>query len=147
MPVYQLQNCSGYSSSIPTIIINKKDNNWVTAYKNWLSGKNPTESKEWKNGCFALVKPFHYILPPMQFNALIETYKAEGAEAYFNGLDIMPNPYGGDGPGWMENYIESMCWWQGYNDTESEVNDKILIHNYTYIKCFPININEDKIYL
>jgi hypothetical protein len=39
---------------IPTICIEKGSPIWELAYKNWISGKDPTDSKEWKKGIFAL---------------------------------------------------------------------------------------------
>lgn len=40
----------------PTIQIEIGDNGWEEALANYLSGKNPTDSKEWKKGVFAHTK-------------------------------------------------------------------------------------------
>jgi hypothetical protein len=37
---------------IPTIIIYQGDVDWNDAYANWLAGKNPTDSPEWKKGVY-----------------------------------------------------------------------------------------------
>lgn len=37
---------------VPTILIDKTDSGWDIAYKNYLQGKNPTESQEWKQGVY-----------------------------------------------------------------------------------------------
>ena len=36
----------------PTIRIVREDVNWNDAYANWLAGKNPTDSPEWKKGVY-----------------------------------------------------------------------------------------------
>jgi len=38
----------------PTIIVAKGDKEWEEAFAKWLKGGNPTDSKEWKKGVFAL---------------------------------------------------------------------------------------------
>ncbi len=51
-----LQNVSRYSLTPPTIQIKLntfKPVEFETALKNWLEGKNPTDSPEWKKGVFA----------------------------------------------------------------------------------------------
>jgi hypothetical protein len=51
-----LQNASNFPGNpIPTIVIKKGDDEWEQAYKNWLIGKNPTDSEEWKKGVFAVM--------------------------------------------------------------------------------------------
>lgn len=47
-----LQNKSGWDKEKPTIIINANSPEWEQAYKNWLDGKNPTDSPLWKEGVF-----------------------------------------------------------------------------------------------
>ncbi len=37
-----------------TICITKGDPEWDEAYANWIKGKNPTDSKEWKKGVVVL---------------------------------------------------------------------------------------------
>jgi len=37
----------------PTIKITKDDSGWEEAFKNWLEGKPPTDSQEWKKGIVA----------------------------------------------------------------------------------------------
>jgi hypothetical protein len=39
-------------SGQPTICITSTDDGWDKAYKQWLQGKNPTDSKEWSKGVF-----------------------------------------------------------------------------------------------
>jgi hypothetical protein len=52
-----LQNTSPYHGNpSPTIIISEGEEGWEEAYKNWLSGKSPTNSKEWKKGVVATTK-------------------------------------------------------------------------------------------
>lgn len=58
--IFKLQNAPGFSPSscfpdqpTPTIVITMFDNNWKEAYQNWISGKNPTDSLEWKKGVYA----------------------------------------------------------------------------------------------
>ena len=46
--VVRLQNYSGWGKEKPTIKITVNDPEWETAYQNWISGKNPTDSPEWK---------------------------------------------------------------------------------------------------
>jgi hypothetical protein len=36
----------------PTIIVVPTDAEWKEAYSNWIKGKNPTDSPEWKKGVF-----------------------------------------------------------------------------------------------
>ena len=48
----KLQNCPSIES--PTICIHIEDEEWVEAYENWLDGKHPTNSPEWKKGVFAI---------------------------------------------------------------------------------------------
>lgn len=53
--ITKLQNSSNFPGNTkPTIVIDINDENWKEAYANWLSGKNPTDSIEWKKGVFAL---------------------------------------------------------------------------------------------
>jgi hypothetical protein len=55
--IIKLQNASDYPGNpTPTVEISILDDGWDVAYSNWLSGKNPTESKEWKKGVFALTE-------------------------------------------------------------------------------------------
>lgn len=49
-----LQNVSCMGNSQPTIKITKDNPEWNDAYKTWLSGKNPTNAQEWKQGVFAV---------------------------------------------------------------------------------------------
>ncbi len=59
MPVVRIQNTSDWDEVTPTISVQKGDPNWDESYKNWLDGKNPTNSSEWKKGifgCFTLVE-------------------------------------------------------------------------------------------
>ncbi len=52
--INKLANASGYPGNPPaTITIVDSDPKWAEAYTNWLSGKNPTDSPEWKKGVFA----------------------------------------------------------------------------------------------
>ena len=57
MAIVKLQNQPGWWQEIgceaPTIVIQKGDLEWEEAYANWLDGKNPTASKEWKKGIYA----------------------------------------------------------------------------------------------
>lgn len=49
MEINKLQNQSDFPGNPkPTIVISVNDTQWNDAYKNWLAGKNPTDSKEWK---------------------------------------------------------------------------------------------------
>lgn len=48
-----LQNTSSFSDEKPTIVIQKHTPEWDNAYQNWIIGKNPTDSPEWKKGVFA----------------------------------------------------------------------------------------------
>jgi len=54
--VVKLQNASGWADQKPTIEINKDDDGWEEAYKQWLAGRLPTNSQEWKKGVFALTE-------------------------------------------------------------------------------------------
>ena len=54
--VYKFQNQSDYSDTDSSIVISDTDDNWDEAYSNWVSGKNPTDDKEWKLGVFACTK-------------------------------------------------------------------------------------------
>lgn len=55
--IVKLQNTSDWDTTQkPTITITNKDDGWGIAYPNWLDGKNPTDSKEWKKGIFAITK-------------------------------------------------------------------------------------------
>lgn len=55
--IVKLQNTSGSpGNEMPTIVIEIDDKEWDQAYANWLSGKNPTNSKEWKRGIFACTR-------------------------------------------------------------------------------------------
>ncbi len=47
-----LQNKSNWDTEKPTIVITTDDPIWTEAYANWLKGKNPTDSPEWKKGVF-----------------------------------------------------------------------------------------------
>lgn len=40
----------------PTISVSCEDPYWDEAVTNWLNGKSPTDSKEWKCGCFAIFR-------------------------------------------------------------------------------------------
>jgi len=51
--VTKLSNSSEWNAKPPTIQIKKGDDGWQEAYENWLKGKNPTTSKEWKKGVIA----------------------------------------------------------------------------------------------
>lgn len=58
-----LQNTSGFDDQEPTISISVSDAEWDEAFSKWKAGKNPTDSKEWKQGVFLLTelkrrKPF-----------------------------------------------------------------------------------------
>lgn len=48
------QNTSSYSGEEPTICIMKESLLWDESYENWLKGKLPTDSKEWKKGVIAI---------------------------------------------------------------------------------------------
>jgi hypothetical protein len=49
-----LQNESNWTGKQPTICIkNDGSPEWKEAYENWLEGKNPTNSPEWKRGVYA----------------------------------------------------------------------------------------------
>ena len=58
MTVIKIQNAPSWWEEInhppPTVIVQKGDANWDEAYQNWLDGKNPTDSKEWKKGVIAV---------------------------------------------------------------------------------------------
>lgn len=63
--IVKLQNQSGYfGNSPPTIVIHENDDGWNEAFENWKTGKNPTNSTEWKKGVFALTKQ-HIPTSPM----------------------------------------------------------------------------------
>lgn len=52
--IVTLQNASGFPGNpAPTITIKRGEDIWEQAYANWLAGKNPTDSKEWKKGVIA----------------------------------------------------------------------------------------------
>jgi len=52
--IIKFQNTSGWSeNNVPTIVITKNHPEWKEIYQNWINGKNPTNSKEWKKGVFA----------------------------------------------------------------------------------------------
>jgi len=40
----------------PTIVITEDDSNWEEAHANWIVGKPPTNSPEWKKGVFFAIK-------------------------------------------------------------------------------------------
>lgn len=46
-------------NKVPTIVISQKDKSWELAYEEWLNGKNPTNSLEWKLGVFMLNTETH----------------------------------------------------------------------------------------
>lgn len=46
--ICKIQNVSSFSDKIPTITICENDPGWEIALTNWLNGKNPTDSPEWK---------------------------------------------------------------------------------------------------
>lgn len=46
-------NPQGIPFTAPTILIKKGDKEWNKAFENWLKGKPPTDSPEWKKGIFA----------------------------------------------------------------------------------------------
>lgn len=48
--IKSLQNKSDWDEEKPTIIIKPTDPEWEEAYQNWINGKNPTSSPEWKKG-------------------------------------------------------------------------------------------------
>ena len=50
--IYKLQD--DYHN--PTIIIKKGDELWDEAFANWISGKNPTDDPNWKNGVYAITR-------------------------------------------------------------------------------------------
>lgn len=51
--ISKLSNASAFPGNPdPTIVIKKGDPEWDEAYQNWISGKNPTNSVEWKKGVF-----------------------------------------------------------------------------------------------
>lgn len=53
--VVALQNASCFpGNDLPTLRITSLDAGWKEAYQNWLKGKNPTSSVEWKKGVFAI---------------------------------------------------------------------------------------------
>jgi hypothetical protein len=52
--ISHIQNTSSYpGNAAPTIVIAVGDDGWEEAYKNWIEGKPPTSSPEWKKGIFA----------------------------------------------------------------------------------------------
>lgn len=51
-----LQNTSDWDVTKPTIVITPDQPEWAEAYKKWLSGKNPTDSPEWKKGVIMTFK-------------------------------------------------------------------------------------------
>jgi antibiotic biosynthesis monooxygenase (ABM) superfamily enzyme len=51
-----LQNKSDWDNEKPTIVITPNDPEWAQAYKNWLEGKTPTNSPEWKIGVIMTYK-------------------------------------------------------------------------------------------
>ncbi len=54
--IYKIQNVSGWSPEEPDIMVDENDPNWETYLELWRGGKNPTDSKFWKKGIFALTK-------------------------------------------------------------------------------------------
>lgn len=55
--IYKLQNVSSFPGNpLPTISIEIGQPEWEDALKSWKSGKNPTDSSEWKKGVFAITK-------------------------------------------------------------------------------------------
>jgi len=53
--ITKLQNYSGFPNNLsPTVVVTTEDPEWENAYKNWIAGKNPTDSIEWKKGVFAI---------------------------------------------------------------------------------------------
>jgi hypothetical protein len=63
--IYSLANASKWSIPTanntwvvdkPTIEITIDDPDWEEAYDNWIQGKPPTDSKEWKKGVIAHFK-------------------------------------------------------------------------------------------
>lgn len=62
-----LQNTSWIANppQQPTIQIVEGEKTWAEAYSNWLDGKPPTNSPEWKNGIFLHFEPIvEEELPP-----------------------------------------------------------------------------------
>ena len=51
--ITKIQNIPTWDIGEPTIKIIASDGNFNSAYMNWVSGKNPTDSPEWKKGVFA----------------------------------------------------------------------------------------------
>ena len=51
--ITKIQNIPSWDIGEPTIKIIASDGNFNSAYMNWVSGKNPTDSSEWKKGVFA----------------------------------------------------------------------------------------------
>lgn len=51
--ITSFQNVSSFSGEVPTIKIDSDHPEWNEIYSNWLSGKNPTDSPEWKKGVIA----------------------------------------------------------------------------------------------
>ena len=53
--IVAIQNSSDWPGNPPhTIVIKRGDDGWEQAYKNWLAGKHPTNSEEWKKGVCAI---------------------------------------------------------------------------------------------
>lgn len=52
-----IQNVSNWGADKPTIKITCIDDNWEVAYKNWIDGKNPTDSPLWKKAVIAFYDP------------------------------------------------------------------------------------------
>lgn len=55
--IVKLQNASNFpGNQEPTVSVSLGEEGWKEAYNNWLKGKNPTESKEWKKGVVACTR-------------------------------------------------------------------------------------------
>jgi len=50
--IFKIQN----AHENPTIIVDDTMKDWPEIYEKYLTGANPTDSKEWKNGIIALTK-------------------------------------------------------------------------------------------
>lgn len=56
MKPFVLQNQSNYPGNpSPSIQIFVSSTEWNEAYNNWISGKNPTNSPEWKKGTITMI--------------------------------------------------------------------------------------------
>ena len=54
--IYKFSNASDWGGETPTVSIQEGDEGWAEAYAEWLKGKNPTNSLEWKKGVIAHTK-------------------------------------------------------------------------------------------